>query len=51
MDAISEIQNNSEASTDAPVIDSPAAAVDEAPVPAVKKRASRRVSTSVVDAG
>jgi transcription termination factor Rho len=57
VDAITEIQNNSEASTDAPVIDLPAPVVDEAPMavetpaPAVKKRPSRRVSTSVVDAG
>jgi transcription termination factor Rho len=51
VDAITEIQNNSAASDDAAVVDPPAPAVDEAPAPAVKKRASRRVSTSVVDAG
>jgi transcription termination factor Rho len=50
VDAITEIQNNSAASGDAAVVDPPAPAVDEAPAPAVKKRASRRVSTSVVDA-
>ena len=64
VDAISEIQNNAKSA--APVADAPAAAapvadapaadalVSDAPVadaPVVKKRASRRASTSIVDAG
>ena len=64
VDAISEIQNNAESASpvaeapvaDAPVADAPVAAapVADAPVadaPVVKKRASRRASTSIVDAG
>ena len=59
VDAISEIQKTAESAApvaDAPVVDAPVAdaPVVDAPVadaPVVKKRASRRASTSIVDAG
>ncbi|CAN5319256.1 hypothetical protein BH09ACT2_BH09ACT2_04480 [soil metagenome] len=52
VDAISEIQNPTTApGADAPVVDAPVADAPVADAPVVKKRASRRASTSIVDAG
>ena len=59
VDAISEIQKTAESAApvadapvaDAPVVDAPVLDAPVADAPVVKKRASRRASTSIVDAG
>ncbi len=54
VDAISEIQKTAESAApvaDAPVAEAPVVDAPVADAPVVKKRASRRASTSIVDAG